>query len=104
MINILQEILQAEYQIRPYIRETPLEYSFPLSKLTGSRVYLKLENMQYTGSFKVRGAMNALLSLTPAERARGIVSASSGNHGIATAFGLHALKMQGIIFVPQTTS
>ena len=103
-MSILPDILQAEQRIRSHIRTTPLENSFPLSKRTGSRVYLKLENMQYTGSFKVRGAMNALLSLTPAERARGIVAASSGNHGIATAFGLHALKMQGIIFVPQTTS
>ena len=103
-MSILPDILQAEQRIRSHIRTTPLEYSIPLSKRTGSRVYLKLENMQYTGSFKVRGAMNALLSLTPAERARGIVAASSGNHGIATAFGLHALKMQGIIFVPQTTS
>jgi threonine dehydratase len=62
-MNVLQEILQAEHKIRPYIRQTPLEYSLPLSKLTGSQVFLKLENLQYTGSFKVRGAMNALLSL-----------------------------------------
>ncbi|MGZ3637991.1 MAG: pyridoxal-phosphate dependent enzyme, partial [Ktedonobacterales bacterium] len=82
-MSILPDIIQAEQRIRPYIRTTPLEYSFHLSKLTGSRVYLKLENIQHTGSFKVRGAMNALLSLTPAERARGIVAASSGNHGIA---------------------
>ncbi|MGZ3674255.1 MAG: threonine/serine dehydratase [Ktedonobacterales bacterium] len=103
-MSILPDIIQAEQRIRPYIRTTPLEYSFHLSKLTGSRVYLKLENIQHTGSFKVRGAMNALLSLTPAERARGIVAASSGNHGIATAFGLHTLNMQGIIFVPEHTS
>ena len=103
-MNILQEILQAEYKIRPYIRETPLEYSFPLSKLTGSQVYLKLENLQHTGSFKVRGAMNALLSLTPEQRTRGIVTASSGNHGIAVAFGLHTLQMHGTIFVPENTS
>ncbi len=104
MMNVLQEILQAEHKIRPYIRETPLEYSVPLSKLTGSRVYLKLENLQYTGSFKVRGAMNALLSLTPEQRARGVVTASSGNHGIAVAFGLHTLKIHGTIFVPEDTS
>jgi threonine dehydratase len=103
-MNVLQEILQAEYKIRPYIRETPLEYSVPLSKLTGSRVFLKLENLQYTGSFKVRGAMNALLSLTPGQRARGVVTASSGNHGIAVAFGLHTLKIHGTIFVPEDTS
>ncbi|MEO8955406.1 MAG: threonine/serine dehydratase [Ktedonobacteraceae bacterium] len=103
-MNVLQEILQAEHKIRPYIHETSLEYSFPLSKLTGSQVYLKLENLQHTGSFKVRGAMNALLSLSPEQRTRGIVTASSGNHGIAVAFGLHTLKMQGTIFVPEHTS
>jgi threonine dehydratase len=103
-MNVLQEILQAEHKIRPYIRETPLEYSFPLSKLTGSQVYLKLENLQYTCSFKVRGAMNALLSLTPEQRTKGIVTASSGNHGIAVAFGLHTLRIPGTIFVPENTS
>jgi threonine dehydratase len=104
MMDIVQEVLQAEHRIRPYIRETPLEYSFPLSKLTGSRVFLKLENLQYTGSFKVRGAMNALLSLTPEQRIKGVVTASSGNHGIAVAFGLHTLKIHGTIFVPEETS
>jgi threonine dehydratase len=103
-MNILQEILQAEHRIRPYVRTTPLEYSFPLNKLTGAQVFLKLENLQHTGSFKVRGAMNALLSLSEEQRARGIVTASSGNHGIAVAFGLHTLNMPGIIFVPEHTS
>ena len=103
-MNILQEILQAEQRIRPYIRTTSLEYSFPLSKLTGAQVFLKLENLQHTGSFKVRGAMNALLSLPEEQRAKGIVTASSGNHGLAIAFGLHTLNMPGIIFVPENTS
>lgn len=103
-MNILQEILQAEQRIRPYICTTPLEYSFPLSALTGAQVFLKLENLQHTGSFKVRGAMNALLSLPEEQRAKGIVTASSGNHGLAIAFGLHTLNMPGIIFVPENTS
>lgn len=103
-MNVLQEILQAEHKIRPYIRQTPLEFSRTLSKLTGSQVFLKLENLQHTGSFKVRGAMNALLSLTPEQRARGVVTASSGNHGIAVAFGLDTLKIDGTIFVPEDTS
>jgi threonine dehydratase len=103
-MTIFTDIVQAEQRIQPYIRTTPLDYSSSLSKLTGSRVYLKLENLQYTGSFKVRGAMNALLLLPPAERTSGVVTASSGNHGIATAFGLSTLKTQGIIFVPQNTS
>ncbi len=103
-MNILQDILQAEHRIRPYIRTTPLEFSELLSKLTGGRVFLKLENTQYTGSFKVRGAMNALLSLTAEQRAKGVVTASSGNHGLAVAFGLHTLKMLGVIFVPEDTA
>lgn len=101
---MLQEVLQAERRIRPYIRETPLEYSQPLSAMSDSRVFLKLENLQHTGSFKVRGAMNTLLSLKPEQRARGVITASSGNHGIAVAFGLHELAMQGTIFVPEDAS
>lgn len=103
-MNILPAILQAEQRIRSYIRTTPLECSWPLSALTGSQVFLKLENLQHTGSFKLRGAMNALLALTPEQRARGIVTASSGNHGHAVAFGLHTLKVPGVIFVPEGTS
>jgi threonine dehydratase len=102
--NVLQAILQAEQKIRPFIRMTPLEYSHPLSKTTNSQVFLKLENLQYTGSFKVRGAMNALLSLSKEQSARGVVTASSGNHGIAVAFGLNTLNINGAIFVPEDTS
>jgi threonine dehydratase len=104
MTNLLPEILQAEHRIRPYIRTTPLEYSHHLSGMTRSQVFLKLENLQYTGSFKVRGAMNALLSLDQEQRDRGVVTASSGNHGIAVAFGLKTLKIEGTIFVPVNTS
>jgi threonine dehydratase len=103
-MNVLQAILQAEQKIRPYIRKTPLEYSHHLSKTTRSQVYLKLENLQYTGSFKVRGAMSALLSQSKELNARGVVAASSGNHGIAVAFGLNALNINGTIFVPEDTS
>ena len=101
--HILQAILQAEQKIRPYIRKTPLEYSHHLSKSTNSQVYLKLENLQLTGSFKVRGAMNALLSLPGEQNARGVVTASSGNHGIAVAYGLNTLKINGTIFLPEDT-
>ena len=102
--NVLLEILQAEHRIRTYIRTTPLEYSHHLSKMTRSQVFLKLENLQYTGSFKVRGAMNALLSLSQEQRERGVATASSGNHGIAVAFGLNTLNTDGTIFVPENTS
>ena len=94
----------AEPRIRPYVRETPLDHSLHFSQSTGAEVFLKLENLQYTGSFKVRGAMNKLLSLAPAQRRRGVVAASSGNHGAAVAYGLHALGLAGIVFVPETAS
>src|SRR5579871_938156 len=101
---MLHEVLRAEQRIRPYIRETPLDHSPALSHLAECHAYLKLENIQHTGSFKVRGALNKLLSLTPEERARGVVAASSGNHGIATAYGLQTLQMKGIVFVPENAS
>ncbi len=100
-MNITKEIQAAEERIRPHIRETFLDYSPYYSKLTGANVYFKLENLQYTGSFKVRGAMNKVLSLAPAERDRGVVTASTGNHGAATAFSLGKFNAAGIVFVPQ---
>lgn len=103
-MNIVNEITTAEKRIRPHIRETILDYSPYYSKLAGANVYFKLENLQYTGSFKVRGAMNKVLSLTPAERARGVVTASTGNHGAATAFSLGKFDASGIVFVPQDAS
>ncbi len=104
MINFKVEVPKAEARIRPYLRETPLDYSLPLSEWGGSRAYVKLENLQHTGSFKARGALNAMLSLGLEERAKGVVAASTGNHGAAVAFGLHRLGMKGIIFVPENAS
>lgn len=89
MINIYHEILQAEKRIHSWVCETPLDFSIALSKMTGTNVYLKCENLQYTGSFKVRGAFNAMLSLTKLQQEQGIVVASTGNHGAAIAiYGL----------------
>ncbi|MCB0316976.1 MAG: pyridoxal-phosphate dependent enzyme, partial [Calditrichaeota bacterium] len=65
---------QAAQRIRPYVRETPLLRSAYLSRESGGEVYLKLENLQHTGSFKLRGAFNKLLSLTPAQRERGVIT------------------------------
>ncbi len=99
-----KKIMLAENRIRSYVRETPLEYSQRLSKLTQTNVYLKCENLQYTGAFKVRGAFNKLLSLTPKEREQGVITASSGNHGAAVAFGLSMLNIPGIVCVPVNAS
>ena len=100
-MDVQKEVTAAEDRIRLHIRETILDYSPFYSELTGAKVFFKLENLQYTGSFKVRGAMNKVLSLTPAERERGLVTASTGNHGAATAFSLGKFKAAGIVFVPK---
>lgn len=94
----------AAARIAPYVRVTPLDASAYFSQTTGAEVWLKLENLQYTGSFKLRGAMNKLLTLAPAAQARGVVAASSGNHGAAVAYGCHALGVSGIVYVPETAS
>jgi len=103
-MDIAGEVISAEKVIRPYIRETYLEYSPFYSQMTGARVYFKLENLQHTGSFKLRGAMNKLLSLTAEEKRRGVVTASTGNHGAAFAYGLSIIKGTGVVFVPENAS
>lgn len=103
-LDVLKETLEAEERIRPHIRRTPLDHSRYLSDLTGGEVYLKLENTQITGSFKLRGAVNKLLSLGDEERARGIVTASTGNHAAATAWALARFGIEGTIFVPNTAA
>ena len=100
-MDVLKEVLRAEERIRPHIRETMLEYSPILSELGEANVYCKLENLQHTGSFKTRGAMNKLLSLTAEELARGAVTASTGNHGAAVAYSLNKLSASGLVFVPE---
>jgi threonine dehydratase len=103
-MDIAGEVISAEKVIRSYIRETYLEYSPFYSRMTGANVYFKLENLQYTGSFKLRGAMNKLLSLTDEEKGRGVVTASTGNHGAAFAYGLSKVEGTGVVFVPENAS
>lgn len=98
------EILLAADRVAAHVRETPLEYSPYFSDLTGAEVFLKMENLQITGSFKLRGAFNKLLSMTPEQRGAGCVAASSGNHGAAVAYALSRLGARGVIFVPEGTS
>lgn len=94
----------AANRISEYVRETPLDYSPFFSELTGANVWLKLENLQHTGSFKLRGACNKLLSLGTEQTGAGCVAASSGNHGAAVAYAMRKLDVSGIIFVPETAS
>lgn len=101
---IHDQVLRAESRIRPWIRRTYLEPSPFLAEVSGCEVHLKLENLQITGSFKLRGAFNKILSLGPEEAARGVVTASSGNHGMATAHALKAAGRSGVIYLPETVS
>jgi threonine dehydratase len=103
-MNLPEEVRVSEDRIRPFIRETPLEYSLFLSQLGGANVYLKCENLQHTGSFKARGAMNRLLALSPLDRERGVVAASTGNHGAAVARSAAELGMPAIVYVPEDAS
>lgn len=100
-IDLHRAITDADRRIRPFVRTTPLEESHPLSDLGGDQVFLKMENLQPTGSFKLRGAFTKLLSLTQTELEQGVVVASSGNHGAAIAYALHQLGARGIVFVPE---
>jgi threonine dehydratase len=104
MIDIRSEVEEAEKRIRQYIRETPLEPSITLGDLCVPSVFLKLENLQHTGSFKVRGALNKLLSLSDDEKRRGVATASTGNHALGVAFGLRMLGIPGTIFLPKNAS
>lgn len=99
--DVMREALKAENRIRPYIRETPIEFSPYLSQIYNSNVHLKLENIQITGSFKLRGAMNKFLSLAEEEKKRGIMTASTGNHGLAFAYATHLFGAQGTIILPE---
>ena len=102
MIN--QNVIVASKKIKKYIRKTPFERSAMISDLIGADVWLKMENQQHTGSFKFRGAINKMLSLSESERESGIYAASTGNHGAAVAYACQLLKVPCIIYVPENSS
>jgi threonine dehydratase len=95
------EIRAAAARIAPAIRETPFYKSDGLSAFVGGDVWLKMESEQHTGSFKLRGATNALALLTDPQRARGVVTASAGNHGLGIAHAAQALGVRLTVFVPR---
>ncbi len=96
-----QAVASAARRIRPLVRVTPLEPSPWLSDLLGCNVFLKLENVQLTGSFKVWGAANKLLLLGPEGRQKGVVTASTGNHGLAVAHMAQRLGVKATIFLTE---
>ncbi len=96
----LKESCQTAYNnIKKHIVKTPLIHSKNLSSISDTNVFLKLENFQHTGSFKLRGAMNKILNLP--DKSIRVVAASSGNHGAAVAYSLRNLKMKGLVYVPE---
>lgn len=105
MLHQLAELgPEALQRIRPHVLETPLEHSPALSRLARAQVYLKLENIQRTGSFKLRGAMNKVLSLAASDRDRGILAASTGNHGLAVAYAVATVGGSCQIYLPRGAS
>jgi len=97
----IADIEAARERLRGAISETPCAYSQTLSEITGAQCFVKLENLQMTGSFKERGAANLLLQLDARERRRGVVTASAGNHGLAVAFHAARLGTPAVIVMPE---
>jgi len=102
--DVVAAASEAADRISELVTTTPLDYSSEFSAQSGAEVYLKRENRQVTGSFKIRGASNRLATLTDAQRERGCVAASSGNHGAAVACAMQRMAVDGVIFVPEQTS
>jgi threonine dehydratase len=96
----VRDIDEARERLAGFARVTPVYGSETLSRLAGREVWLKAENLQRTGSFKVRGAMNRIAQLDPVERAAGVVAASAGNHGQAVAWAAREAGVGARIYVP----
>jgi threonine dehydratase len=99
----LQDIRAAAARIAGAIERTAFDHSRTLSRLTGAEVWLKFENLQFTASFKERGALNKLLSLDAAERGRGVIAMSAGNHAQGVAFHAARLDVRAVIVMPRGT-
>jgi threonine dehydratase len=98
---MISDIETARERLAGVARETPLYPTETFSRLTGRPVVLKAENLQRTGSFKIRGAYNTIATLGPREREAGVVAASAGNHGQAVAWAAREAEIQATIFMPQ---
>jgi threonine dehydratase len=95
------DVLAARERIRPYLRPTPLYFYSGLSELVGTEVWVKHENHQPVGAFKVRGGVNLVSQLTEDERRRGIITASTGNHGQSIAYAARLFGVRAIICIPE---
>src|SRR5258707_10974463 len=99
-IPTYEDVLRARKQIAPYLLRTPLREYAALNDLIGARVFIKHENHQPTGAFKVRGGINLISQLSAGERARGVISASTGNHGQSIAYAAQVFDVAARIVVP----
>jgi threonine dehydratase len=95
------EILKARKTLEGVVYRTPLTYSKKLSEISSAEVYLKWENVQKTGSFKLRGAYNKISSLTPEEHSKGIITASAGNHALAVTLVAKMMNLTAIVVLPE---
>jgi threonine dehydratase len=102
MIEIA-DIRQAAHRLLGQVLVTPCVESRTLSRITGAQVFLKFENLQFTASFKERGACNKLVQLTPAERERGVIAMSAGNHAQGVAYHAQRLGLRAVIVMPRFT-
>ena len=103
-MSFYNNVKNASIYIKDHIKKTNLIYSKYFSTLSSNEVYFKLENTQITGSFKIRGAFNKLLSLSQKEKEKGIITASTGNHGLAVAYASNKLNISCKIYVPNIAS
>jgi threonine dehydratase len=97
----LREIEEARARLEGVAQVTPIHYSETFSARAGRKVLLKAENLQRTGAFKIRGAVNRIAALTEAERAAGVVAASAGNHGQAVAWAAREVGVSATVFMPE---
>src|SRR5690625_3037215 len=95
----LRDVWQAKQRIKPIIESSPLIYSRALSERTQSDIYLKLENLNVSGSFKVRGAASKILRLSKEERARGVITFSTGNFGLSVAYVAKQIGIKAVICI-----
>jgi threonine dehydratase len=99
-----RDVHLAQQRIAAHVVRTPLLRSETLSQAVGASVHLKLENLQETGSFKLRGATNKMLSLRPEQRDRGVIAVSTGNHGRAVAYVARQLDVRAVVCIPEGTA
>ena len=100
---MFKNIIKANENLKKYILRTPTKYSNALSELVNRNIYVKYENFQHTGSFKYRGALNKILSLSSKERTQGVIAMSAGNHAQGVSLACKLLKIKAVIVMPNNT-